>query len=365
MRKKCAAVFVLLVSFLLLSGFTFDDNPVDDAFKRFCAEQSGLEDNTVLSYLYAKAWANELNFIWYDRGLDAEFGYRKIEIEDAAYRYAVTLAGSPADAYKYIALVYKMAVYDITGRVGGEASFITDADALYETLAAVNYESRVPEDVSILETLSDEKTPMPVIAALPEKDVYYFLSDMGAVVTVAGDEKWYPWYSITPRLVLPELALRDFDGDGEDELAVICYIGSGTGVSIMELHIIEFEDGRQAYASIVDGKLVRDMLYHRLSAEYDPASEEITVTLDGQAVTVDVSGISKEVSRELRGLNLLDRFEIVNDNGKLSAKIDIGINAFDYVSPCAYVNLRADIVYTDNGGWAEISLENCELYVEE
>lgn len=42
-----------------------------------------------------------------------------------------------------------------------------------------------------------------------------------------------------PNIIPPWLVCLDFDNNGEDELIVICHIGTGTGVSIDELHILE------------------------------------------------------------------------------------------------------------------------------
>ncbi len=42
-----------------------------------------------------------------------------------------------------------------------------------------------------------------------------------------------------PSVVLPQLFGFDVDGDQEEELIVICHVGSGTGVSLDELHILE------------------------------------------------------------------------------------------------------------------------------
>ena len=42
-----------------------------------------------------------------------------------------------------------------------------------------------------------------------------------------------------PQISPPQMDRFDVDGDGEDELIVICYTGSGTGVSVEELHILE------------------------------------------------------------------------------------------------------------------------------
>ena len=49
----------------------------------------------------------------------------------------------------------------------------------------------------------------------------------------------FDWDFLTPRTILPRMDCFDVDGDREDELIVICYTGSGTGVSVEELHILE------------------------------------------------------------------------------------------------------------------------------
>lgn len=49
----------------------------------------------------------------------------------------------------------------------------------------------------------------------------------------------FDWYFITPRMIPPRMATMDLDGDGEEELIVLAYTGSGTGVSIYDLHVLE------------------------------------------------------------------------------------------------------------------------------
>ena len=54
----------------------------------------------------------------------------------------------------------------------------------------------------------------------------------------------FDWCFSTPRTYPPEMYCFDLDGDGEDELVVLCYSGSGTGVSVWDLHVVEKnEDG--------------------------------------------------------------------------------------------------------------------------
>jgi len=49
----------------------------------------------------------------------------------------------------------------------------------------------------------------------------------------------FDWAYITPRAIGPALWLCDPDGDGKEELLVNCYGGSGTGVSLDYLHVVE------------------------------------------------------------------------------------------------------------------------------
>lgn len=54
----------------------------------------------------------------------------------------------------------------------------------------------------------------------------------------------FDWDYRTPRGIPPRLWCFDADGDGEEELVAVCYMGSGTGVSVEALHVLEKnEDG--------------------------------------------------------------------------------------------------------------------------
>lgn len=80
-------------------------------------------------------------------------------------------------------------------------------------------------------------------------------AEPAALYGLAGEEdrlllRWgdtlaeFDWPYRTPRTVAPRLRQVDADGDGAEELAVVCCYGSGTGVSIEQLHIVEKnEDG--------------------------------------------------------------------------------------------------------------------------
>ena len=74
----------------------------------------------------------------------------------------------------------------------------------------------------------------------------------------------FDWTYLSPQTVEPQMWCFDYDGDGADELAVECFAGGDTGVSLFELHIIEKNgDGtltaytfpRETLAAALDGCL--------------------------------------------------------------------------------------------------------------
>ncbi|MDP4182311.1 MAG: hypothetical protein Q8942_14630 [Bacillota bacterium] len=83
----------------------------------------------------------------------------------------------------------------------------------------------------------------PLIASIPEKGIYlYAIKDGGVVLYINNKGHYYDWEYLTPRFILPQMRVYDYDKDGKDELAVVLYIGSGTGFSVEELHIVEISE---------------------------------------------------------------------------------------------------------------------------
>jgi len=78
------------------------------------------------------------------------------------------------------------------------------------------------------------------VVSLPERGISLYQVDEGGVFLAIGErEQQMNWIYTTPRLVMPRLQADDYDRDGEDELAVALNTGSGTGVNVEELHIVE------------------------------------------------------------------------------------------------------------------------------
>jgi hypothetical protein len=193
---------------------------------------------------------------------------------------------------------------------------------------------------------------------LPDEDISLaFAAPFGAVLSVKGEQYFYAWSRgyLTPRTILPKLRVQDFDGDGADELAVVLYVGSGTGIAMTELHIVELDAGMED--TVMTGETIARLLFHRFSANYDPASETVAVTLDKQTIQADTSQESKDRSKEFRGLNLTDIIYFDADDEGLSVHISVGLMGFDGVMSFWYTELFADVLYDGSN----LSLGDCRL----
>lgn len=82
-----------------------------------------------------------------------------------------------------------------------------------------------------------------LLAEIPGKDAAFYGLEgkefYPALIRWGESLAEFDWRYMTPRCVEPRLWCFDFDGDGADELVVDCYYGSGTGVSLSDLHVVE------------------------------------------------------------------------------------------------------------------------------
>lgn len=85
--------------------------------------------------------------------------------------------------------------------------------------------------------------PVAKLAELPEQDAAFYAveedSSYWALLRWGGSLAEFDWSFGGPLIVEPRLWCRDVDGDGQEEIVLVNHVGSGTGVSIEELHIVE------------------------------------------------------------------------------------------------------------------------------
>ena len=115
----------------------------------------------------------------------------------------------------------------------------------------------LPEEVRRMAEWDQTAEPAALLARTADAALYGLAGEEDRLLLRWGDAlAEFDWPYRTPRTVAPRLRQVDADGDGAEELAVVCCCGSGTGVSIEQLHIVEKnEDG-----TLTDYRLPEDDL---------------------------------------------------------------------------------------------------------
>lgn len=115
----------------------------------------------------------------------------------------------------------------------------------------------LPEEVRRMAEWDQTAEPTALLARTADAALYGLAGEEDRLLLRWGDTlAEFDWPYRTPRTVAPQLRQVDADGDGAEELAVVCCYGSGTGVSIEQLHIVEKnEDG-----TLTDYRLPEDDL---------------------------------------------------------------------------------------------------------
>ena len=141
---------------------------------------------------------------------------------------------------------------------------------------AVVTEGREPEEDDDLSAALDgfsewmhnstlDQNSVGLLAELPEQNVALYgvrdrRGDDRALLRWGGSLAEFDWSFGGPLTVEPRLWCWDADDDGQDEVVLVNHVGSGTGVSIEELHIVEKnEDGTLADYAFPE-ELWRDQL---------------------------------------------------------------------------------------------------------
>lgn len=115
--------------------------------------------------------------------------------------------------------------------------------------SAVKTEGRLPGgEYALPEAVTDivdwtSQGGVGLLCDLPEADAAFYAVEgkefSPALIRWGDSLAEFDWRYATPRNIVPRMWCFDFDGDGVDELVVDCYYGSGTGVSLSDLHVVE------------------------------------------------------------------------------------------------------------------------------
>jgi len=142
------------------------------------------------------------------------------------------------------------------GDLGIQSSetYVTDTKPDEKGNICSDYDERLDDSIlaiyskEIVGPLSYKDYVFPLIASIPDKEIYLYGKHDGfsGCILFVGETSYHyeiPWF--TPRFFMPEIRLYDIDNDGIEELVIANYYGSGTGISIWGLNIVEINENTE------------------------------------------------------------------------------------------------------------------------
>lgn len=154
----------------------------------------------------------------------------------------------------------------------------------------------------------------------------------------------FDWPYRTPRTVDPRLWQVDADGDGAGELAVVCYSGSGTGVSIEQLHIVDKNEDGTLRDHCFPNDLWQEQFSRKLSVQ----------TAEGRVFAVlgrELCDISEELDfldpDLITGMDTGNTIGFRVEDGRICCLGTARITAEGYADGWYVAGLSADVSYKD------------------
>lgn len=195
------------------------------------------------------------------------------------------------------------------------------------------------------------RSPVAKLAELPEQDaaIYGVAKEQGTAMLLRWGDSLaeFDWNYGGPQIAGPQLRYWDVDDDGQDEVVLVNHIGSGTGVSVDELHIVEKQEDGTLTDYVFPEKLWGEQLAFLLGTA---AVSGRTFAVLGEEL-VDITrhlpeGLEPEALRGL-GTGSIARFEADCSDGtdiRFSGSACLDADGFYY---CYVADLSADVSYAD------------------
>ena len=265
---------------------------------------------------------------------------------------------------------------NILAQAGMNTQQETSSSSLRSTEAQLDISHKDILEISIEQELNNkskkvittpeeyEASKLPLLAAIPEKEIYLYDTKNGQVVLCVREKKlYYNWICLTPRFILPQMQLGDFDNDGIEELSVILYTGSGTGVSIQDLHIIEMPYDKIPLENQTENKKSDYYTDHMFSADHYVSQLKDKISfktyLDAGQLMGKISVGTKSYTVSLKEFQTDEYGQISSElyfasivsfsceNNKLKSEFGVGIICKKVPEACYIGKLSADVEYSD------------------
>jgi uncharacterized protein YcfL len=196
----------------------------------------------------------------------------------------------------------------------------------------------------------------PLYAMIPTESIYLYgvFPDDGMILYQNGRGTYLNWGG-PDRFALPQLLYQDFDYDGKKELAVTIFTGHGTGIAVMDLHVLKIEDNNENQ----DKPIYSDYLLSSKNVhEWLPITANLMVK---NKLILDIHGESYTFeNEEMLDLTFIDitygdlvYFSI--EDSRIRTEIRIGAFFEEFIIPWYFGRVEATVIFDGEG----FRLEDC------
>jgi len=139
--------------------------------------------------------------------------------------------------------------------------------------------------------LFDERTwDFALTGAIMGENIYLYIANETelTILYYKGQIIYFTdWPPIGGRGVYPQLLYHDLNGSGRKDLAIIVHAGSGTGVSLSNLHVLSFDDEGNHHITYLLGRDVHEWMTAPMDFEVIEDSETFRFYFAGQSYIID------------------------------------------------------------------------------
>lgn len=368
-----------------------DENPIDRAFEYARTVLNEEEINSVtFAWLYARLWYYEMKnqfdsissingnpfgigaYIWDDYH---DYANRQAEItrlarnqEDIPVNYLTALGGFLRSE--------TLRIKDIVKAEGGNTEYLMQEKELSKKLTDTRY---LP-GIAMLSDLQDRlwgryaaeneamwdvDSPLLLIAEVPEKGIYLYNAEpFGILVNIKGQNELLVEASgVSPKGILPEVTVRDCDGDGEEEL-IIAHTGSiGLGITYIlaeDLYVMEYDNqtGISGGYDIFGAENLSSDISPELS--FQETSDSFSLQYCNQTISFPKSEGYETDEKDRYEIGIGDIVDYDLSSEPITVTIGIVIHSRNSglleVVPCT-----ADVDYTGKGLYENFIIDNVKL----
>ena len=231
--------------------------------------------------------------------------------------------------------------------------FLWDGDP--DSLTLNDFPTQLSSGEQVLEAvtaLGPDDAGLYLVCQIPDQDTWLYAAygpgdKQGLILRVGTEWRYYSIPFLSEQAHMPAMAYGDFDGDQNQELAVVPYLGGSTGTNTWGLYMVDFYTGGWEVQQFTPGDY-EAILSLSVSSSYDADANTITITAGDSQLTLDVTelGFPEPGGEVVASPGSLALFTTEGDDLYATFSLDLSAPAIPEGSLDQAVLLQTEVVYT-------------------